>query len=52
MLLADKAQIPYGLILSTARYAELPDQRLRFVPIYHALGATLGANPAWPFVDP
>jgi len=42
MLLADNRSIPYGLVLSTARYAELPERRLRFVPLYHALGATLG----------
>lgn len=40
MLLTAEPAIPFGLVLSTAPYAEIPEQRLIFVPLYHANAAT------------
>ena len=35
---------PYGIVLSSAPYAELPEQKLKFLPIYYAYSATTGQS--------
>jgi hypothetical protein len=44
LCLATYPQWPWGIVLSTAPAGELRDQRLKFVPLYHAY--SIGARPA------
>ena len=40
LLLEKYPNVPRGLVFSSAPYADLDEQRLRFVPLYHAFAAT------------
>ena len=40
MLLQTYPDCPRGLVFSTAPYAELPEHRLTFIPLYHVFSAT------------
>lgn len=40
LLLKERPECPYGIVFSGAPFSEIPGQRLRFVPLYHAYAAT------------
>jgi predicted AAA+ superfamily ATPase len=42
LLLKEHPMIPRGIVFSSRMYSELPEQRLQFIPLYHAYSATGG----------
>lgn len=42
LLLVEHPDIPRGVVFSSRKYSELPKQRLRFIPLYHAYSAMGG----------
>jgi predicted AAA+ superfamily ATPase len=45
LLLKEYPNIPRGIVFSSRMYSELPEQRLQFIPLYHAYSATGGSAP-------
>ncbi|NQT85709.1 ATP-binding protein [bacterium] len=45
-VLADHPDCPGGLVFSSRPYAELPDERLTFLPLYYAYSATQRSKPS------
>jgi len=44
LLLKEHPKIPHGIVFSSRVYSELPEQRLKFIPLYHAYSATGGSG--------
>jgi len=44
LLLKEYPKIPRGIVFSSRLYSALPEQRLQFIPIYHAYSATGGSG--------
>ena len=40
LLLKSYLNCPFGLVFSSAPYSELPEQKLKFLPLYYAYSAT------------
>jgi predicted AAA+ superfamily ATPase len=43
LLLKEYPKIPRGIVFSSRMYSALPEQRLQFIPLYHACSATGGS---------
>ena len=43
LMLKEHSRIPRGIVFSSRTYSELPEQKLQFIPLYHAYSATGGS---------